>query len=132
MPYLIVMKTGGMKGKRKEMNARELDHLLTKSFGVTSLHAEYGMTECLSQLYSNNGISYSMNPWMKVIITDLSDPFLEVDKGRTGRINIIDLANIDTCAFIATDDIGSINENGELEILGRIDNSDLRGCNMLL
>lgn len=128
---LVVMKTGGMKGRRKEMNSEELDTILKEAFSVDQIHAEYGMTECLSQLYSKDGKSYQMHPWMKVIITDLTDPFKELEHGKTGRINIIDLANIDSCSFIATDDIGYTVDNS-LYIQGRIDNSDLRGCNMLL
>lgn len=131
-PDLIVIKTGGMKGRRKEMNSQELDNILKEYLGVRSIHAEYGMTECFSQLYSHNGNSYFLNLYMKAIITDLSDPFHQLPNGKSGRINLIDLANIDTCAFIATDDVGHFNENGELVVLGRVDNSDLRGCNLLL
>ncbi len=129
---LIVIKTGGMKGRREEMNSSELDSILKVNLGVDFIHAEYGMTECFSQLYSQNGQSYSLNLHMKAKISDMSDPFHMVKKGKSGRINIIDLANIDTVSFIATDDVGYINEKNELVVLGRIDNSDLRGCNMLL
>jgi len=129
---LIVMKTGGMKGRRAEMNMSELDKVLMRSFQVPSIQGEYGMTECLSQLYSKGENIYQENHRMKIILTDLSDPFQSVEIGKTGRVNIIDLANIDSCSFIATDDIGVKSGDGEISILGRIDHSDLRGCNLLL
>lgn len=131
-PDLIVIKTGGMKGRREEMNNSELNHILQQSLGVDQIHGEYGMTECFSQLYSINGRSYGLNQRMKVVISDLTDPFSFVKTGKSGRINLLDIANIDTCSFIATDDVGYIDDEGNLEILGRIDNSDLRGCNMLI
>ncbi|MEE9373208.1 MAG: acyl transferase [Saprospiraceae bacterium] len=131
-PDFFVIKTGGMKGKRPEMNSSELDEVLKTSFNTININAEYGMTECFSQLYSINGSTYSQSNFIKVVITDLSDPFVFTNKGKSGRINIIDLANINTCSFIATDDVGYINEHDQVVVQGRIDNSDLRGCNMLL
>ena len=132
LQHVRIMKTGGMKGRRREIAPAEFDKLLVDSLGTEVILAEYGMTECFSQMYSDNGHSYAMNPSMKARISDLTDPFSFLDHGRTGRINIADLANIDTCSFIATDDVGYISEDGKLIIVGRIDNSDLRGCNMLL
>ncbi len=132
LEHVRVMKTGGMKGRRVEINDSELDEALMQSFGTGTLFAEYGMTECQSQLYSKNGQSYAQNLRMKVVVSDISDPFCFLEKNRTGRINVVDLANIDSCAFIATDDVGYVDENDEVHILGRLDHSDLRGCNLLL
>jgi hypothetical protein len=128
-----VMETGGMKGRRKEITRGELHSILKKSFNVEDIHSEYGMTELLSQAYSKaNGIFYSP-PWMKIIIRDPQDPLTVLtEPGRTGGINIIDLANINSCSFIATDDLGKLHENGSFEVLGRLDNSDIRGCNLLI
>ena len=127
-----IMKTGGMKGNRKEIITEELDGLLKESFGVNEILGEYGMTECQSQMYSVNGISYNQNQRMRVVISDISDPFCYLEKNRTGRINIVDLANLDTCAFISTDDIGFIDDDNNVNVQGRLDFSDLRGCNLLL
>ena len=129
--HVKIMKTGGMKGTSKDINGSELDDILKSAFGVSHILAEYGMTECQSQLYSHNGQSYEQNDKMKMIISDVSDPFSYLERNKTGRINIIDLANLDTCAFIATDDLGFIDKNNKIHILGRLDYSDLRGCNML-
>ena len=129
---IIVMETGGMKGKRKEMIKSELYEKLKLGFGISNIHSEYGMTELLSQAYSKGEAIYQTPPWMKIIIRDLKDPFNFNFNKKYGAINIIDLANYYSCSFIATDDIGrNINESN-FEITGRIDNSDIRGCNLLL
>jgi phenylacetate-coenzyme A ligase PaaK-like adenylate-forming protein len=129
---LIVMETGGMKGKRKEMIREELHNILCEGFGVKSIHSEYGMTELLSQAYSKGDGIFTTPPWMKLLIRDTNDPFTYLPFGRTGGINIIDLANIYSCSFIATQDLGKTNPNNSFEVLGRFDNSDIRGCNLLV
>ncbi|ANI88505.1 acyl transferase [Arachidicoccus ginsenosidimutans] len=125
----IVMDTGGMKGRKKEMTRDEVHGFLKQNLGVKAIHSEYGMTELLSQAYSKGDGKYVCPPWMKVLLRDENDPLLVRQKGK-GLINIIDLANIYSCSFIATDDVGSIEEN-YFEIWGRLDNSDLRGCSLL-
>ncbi|MDB5143321.1 MAG: acyl transferase [Mucilaginibacter sp.] len=131
-PELIVMETGGMKGRRKEMIREELHGVLCNGFGVDTIHSEYGMTELLSQAYSKgNGIFYCP-PWMKVITRDTNDPVSTLDNDKTGGINVIDLANINSCSFIATQDLGKVYKDGSFEVLGRFDNSDIRGCNLLI
>ena len=129
----IVMETGGMKGRRKEITRAELHKILTKAFNIPAIHSEYGMTELLSQAYSKeNGIFYPP-PWMKIVLRDLHDPLsLFTEHGQTGGINIIDLANINSCSFIATEDVGKLLPCGGFEVLGRFDNSDIRGCNLLI
>lgn len=127
----IVMETGGMKGKRKEMIREELHTLLQKGFGVNAIHSEYGMTELLSQAYSIGNGFFDCPSWMKVLIRDTEDA-LTIVTGKTGGINIIDLANINSCSFIATQDLGKIHDNGKFEVLGRFDNSDIRGCNLMV
>ena len=128
----IIMETGGMKGKRKEMIREELHDILCKSFGVYSIHSEYGMTELLSQAYSlGNGIFECPN-WMNILIRDTEDALSFVVTGKTGGINIIDLANINSCSFIATQDLGKKYQNNSFEVLGRFDNSDIRGCNLMI
>jgi len=128
----IVMETGGMKGRRAELTREELHAFLKQRFHVDSIHSEYGMTELLSQGYSfGNGI-FNTPPWMKVLIRDMNDPFAAKEIGQTGGINVIDLANIYSCAFIETQDLGKVYQNGSFEVLGRIDNSDARGCNLLV
>lgn len=127
----IVMETGGMKGRRKEMIREELHALLKKGFGVDSIHSEYGMTELLSQAYSKGNGVFDTPPWMKILIRDPEDALTLLPENRTGGMNIIDLANINSCSFIATQDLGRI-KNKKIEILGRFDNSDVRGCNLLL
>lgn len=132
LPDLIVMETGGMKGKRKEMVREELHQLLRKGFGVKYIHSEYGMTELLSQGYSyGDGLFYTP-PWMKILIRDTNDPLSLLDNKKTGAINVIDLANYYSCSFIATQDLGKIHADQSFEILGRFDNSDIRGCNLLV
>jgi phenylacetate-coenzyme A ligase PaaK-like adenylate-forming protein len=128
---LIVMETGGMKGRRKEMLREEVHQKLCKGFGVTSIHSEYGMTELLSQAYSNGNGIFETPAWMRIVIRDPYDPFVNILQGN-GGINIIDLANIDSCAFIATQDIGRIFSGHKFEVLGRFDFSELRGCNLLV
>ncbi len=130
-PNLIVMETGGMKGKRKEMIREELHLALTTGFGVARIHSEYGMTELLSQAYSKGNGIFECPAWMRVLVRDTNDPFHYLEEGRTGALNIIDLANLHSCAFIATQDLGRLN-NRAFEVLGRFDNSDIRGCNLLV
>ncbi len=128
----IIMETGGMKGKRKEIIREELQELLCNGFGVSSIHSEYGMTELLSQAYSlGNGIFECPN-WMNILIRDTEDPLTYVPVGKTGGINVIDLANINSCSFIATQDLGKKYPNNSFEVLGRFDNSDIRGCNLMV
>lgn len=130
--HTIVMETGGMKGKRKEMIREELHNKLALGFGLKNIHSEYGMTELLSQAYSKgNGVFQSPN-WMKIIIRDVNDPFDMLPKGQGGGINIIDLANIHSVSFIETKDIGKMKSAQRFEILGRFDDSDIRGCNLLI
>lgn len=129
----IIMETGGMKGKRNEITREELHAILRKKFKVSVIHSEYGMTELLSQAYSKGEGIFHSPPWMKILIRDPQDPLSIIsDPGRTGGINVIDLANIYSCPFIATDDLGRLYEDGGFEVLGRFDNSDIRGCNLLV
>ncbi|MBA4153078.1 acyl transferase [Flavobacterium sp.] len=128
----IIMETGGMKGKRKEIIREELHEILANGFGVSAIHSEYGMTELLSQAYSlGNGI-FECPPWMQILIRDTEDALTCVDFGKTGGINVIDLANINSCSFIATQDLGKKNPNHSFEVLGRFDSSDIRGCNLMV
>jgi len=127
-----VIETGGMKGRREEITREELHKTLCEKFGVEKIHSEYGMTELLSQAYSNGDGIFKCPPWMKVFVRDVNDPFQILPHGKTGALNIIDLANIYSCSFIATQDVGRTNANGSFEVLGRMDNSDLRGCNLLM
>ncbi len=126
----IVMETGGMKGKRSEMTKQQLHHTLNSAFNTRTIHSEYGMTELLSQAYAKSDGLFLCPPWMKVLIREYNDPFVFTEK-KTGGINIIDLANLSSCSFIATDDLGKINGD-YFEVLGRFDFSDLRGCNLLV
>lgn len=129
---LIIMETGGMKGKRKEMIREELHEILCNGFGVSSIHSEYGMTELLSQAYSlGNGI-FECPSWMQILIRDPEDALTYLDNGKSGGINVIDLANINSCSFIATQDLGKKYPNNSFEVLGRFDNSDIRGCNLMV
>lgn len=128
----IVMETGGMKGRRKEITREELHEILRSKLNVQSVHSEYGMTELLSQAYSRGNGIFHCPPWMKILVRDPSDPLTVTgEQGRTGGINIIDLANIFSCSFIATNDFGKLYENGGFGVLGRFDNSDVRGCNLM-
>lgn len=131
-PELIVMETGGMKGKRKELVREELHSILCNGFGVAKIHSEYGMTELLSQAYSTGDGLFNCPPWMKILLRDTYDPLMLVSTKQTGGINVIDLANINSCSFIATQDLGKIYPNGSFEVLGRFDNADIRGCNLLV
>lgn len=131
IPDAIVIETGGMKGRRKEITRMELHGLLCKGFGVQKIHSEYGMTELLSQAWSNGDGIFRCPPWMKILIADTNDPLSFLETGQTGGINIIDLANVHSCSFIATQDLGRIFEDGSFEVLGRFDNSDIRGCSLL-
>ncbi len=130
---VIVMETGGMKGRRKELTRNELHSILKEKFNVKSIHSEYGMTELLSQAYSKSDGIFYCPPWMKVLIRDPLDPFKIYDEQKiAGGINIIDLANLHSCSFISTSDLGKGREDGGFEVLGRFDNSDVRGCNLLV
>lgn len=128
----IVIETGGMKGKRKEMIREELHQQLCDGFGVKSIHSEYGMTELLSQAYSLGEGIFECPSWMQILVRDTEDALTYVKEGKTGGINVIDLANINSCSFIATQDLGKKYPNGSFEILGRFDHSDIRGCNLMV
>lgn len=131
-PELIIIETGGMKGRRKEMVREEVHKLLMTGFGVPHIHSEYGMTELLSQAYSYGKGLFHSPTWMKILIRDTNDPFTWITDGKSGAVNVIDLANIYSCSFIATQDLGKVYDNGSFEILGRYDHSDVRGCNLLV
>ena len=124
-----IIETGGMKGRRKEITREELHRKLKSSFSKTSIHSEYGMTELFSQAYGKNG-KFRFPAWCDILIRDVNDPFSYLESGKTGGLNIIDLANIDSCSFIETKDLGKA-ANSEFEVLGRFDNSDIRGCNLM-
>ena len=132
LKHTVVMETGGMKGRRKEMIREDLHATLTKAFGIAVIHSEYGMTELLSQAYSKGHGRFYAPPWMKVAACEINDPFALIDGTKIGRLNIIDLANQESCAFIATDDLGRVFPDGSFEIMGRLDQSDIRGCNLLV
>ncbi|MDA8592113.1 acyl transferase [Flavobacteriaceae bacterium] len=132
LKHTIIMETGGMKGRRKELIKSELHRILKKGFGVNTIHSEYGMTELLSQTYSKGNGLFSTPPWMKVLVRDPEDALTILEEKKSGGINIIDLANINSCAFIATQDLGKIHTNGTFEVLGRFDQSDIRGCNLMV
>lgn len=128
---VIIMETGGMKGKRKELTREELHGTLKKAFNVPHIHSEYGMTELLSQAYSKGEGIFQCPAWMRILIRETSDPLSWAAEGKTGGVNIIDLANIYSCSFISTSDLGKTYADGSFEILGRFDYSDTRGCNLL-
>lgn len=128
----IIMETGGMKGRRKEIIRAELHNILCQGFGVAEIHSEYGMTELLSQAYSLGEGIFECPAWMKVLVRDPEDALTLIPDGKTGGINVIDLANINSCSFIATQDLGKITGNNSFEVLGRFDNSDIRGCNLMV
>ena len=128
----IIMETGGMKGKRKELIREELHAVLCEGFGVSSIHSEYGMTELLSQAYSHGSGIFQCPPWMQILTRDPEDALTLQGVGKTGGLNIIDLANIHSCSFIATQDLGKVYEDGSFEVLGRFDHSDIRGCNLMV
>ena len=129
--HTVVMETGGMKGRRKELTRNELHVFLKERLGVDEIHSEYGMTELLSQAYSKGNGRFVCPPWMKVVIRDEEDP-LQIKTSGKGVLNIIDLANIYSCSFIATEDVGIVYEDGSFEVWGRLDNSDIRGCSLLV
>jgi len=131
LSHTIVMETGGMKGRREEMTRDELHGFLQKKLSQPRIHSEYGMTELLSQAYSLGDGVYRPVPWMKALVRDEDDP-LHIRYSGEGLLNIIDLANQDSCAFIATDDVVKLQEDGSFEVLGRMDNSDIRGCSLLI
>ena len=129
--FTSIMETGGMKGRREELTRTELHAVLCKAFHLTEIHSEYGMTELFSQAYSKGNGIFECPPWMKVVCRDLKDPLSILPAGKRGAINIIDLANQNSCSFIATEDIGIVHENGTFEILGRMNHAEIRGCNLL-
>ncbi len=127
-----VIETGGMKGRRKEITRAELHQTLCQAFGTSGIYSEYGMTELLSQGYSQKQDEYHCPPWLRVVLREVNDPFSYVKQGEKGGINIIDLANLYSCSFIETQDLGCINSNGSFSVLGRFDTSDVRGCNLMV
>ena len=128
----IIMETGGMKGRRKEIIRNELHEILCAGFGVSKIYSEYGMTELLSQGYSSGDGVFDCPPWMKILARDTEDALTMVGANKTGGLNVIDLANYNSCSFIATQDLGKIDNNGRFEVLGRFDHSDIRGCNLMV
>jgi len=130
--HTIVMETGGMKGRRKELIREELHNILKQGFGVDTIHSEYGMTELLSQAYSKGNGIFECPPWMRVLVRDTEDALTLKPSGTSGGITIIDLANSNSCAFIATQDLGKVYADGSFEVIGRFDHSDIRGCNLMV
>jgi hypothetical protein len=131
LKFTSIMETGGMKGRRAELTRTELHALLCKAFHLTEIHSEYGMTELFSQAYSKGNGIFVCPTWMKVVCRDLQDPLSLLPAGKRGGLNIIDLANQNSCSFIATEDVGIVHENGTFEILGRMNHAEIRGCNLL-
>ncbi len=131
-PKLLIMETGGMKGRRKEMVREEVHESLCSAFAVPAIHSEYGMTELLSQFYSKALGVFEMSPWARILLRDITDPFSYEKHGKTGGINVVDLANIESCSFIQTMDLGTITRKGAFKVTGRFDTSDLRGCNLMI
>ena len=129
---VIVMETGGMKGRREELPREEFHRLLCDAFGVQAIHSEYGMAELMSQAYSDGKGIFRTPPWMRVWVRDLNDPFRLLPNGVTGGVNLIDLANLYSCSFLQTQDLGKLYEDGSFRILGRISGSEIRGCNLLV
>jgi len=129
---MIVMETGGMKGRREEITREDLHEKLCSGFGLQQIHSEYGMTELLSQAYATRKGVFIPPPWMRIVTRAIDDPFAQAGSGVTGGINVIDLANVHSCSFIATDDIGVCNADGSFTVAGRLDNSDIRGCNLMV
>ncbi len=132
LKHTVVMETGGMKGRRPEIVREELHRILKEAFAITAVHSEYGMTELLSQAWSQGDGFYRCPPWMRVLLREVNDPFARVENGRTGGIDVIDLCNIASCPFISTQDLGRAHDDGSFEVLGRFDNSDVRGCNLMV
>jgi hypothetical protein len=131
LSHTVIMETGGMKGRRKELTRVEVHQLLQQGLGVANIHSEYGMTELLSQAYSQGEGRFVCPPWMKVLVRDEEDPLSVKDSG-SGVLNVIDLANIYSCSFLTTEDVGRVYEDGSFEVWGRLDNSDIRGCSLLV
>jgi len=132
LEHTIIMETGGTKGKRKEIMKEELHEILKDAFSLSKIHSEYGMTELLSQSYSKGDGIFKSPPWKKIIIRDVNDPLSIIGVNKSGGINVIDLANIYSCPFIATQDLGKTFDDNSFSVLGRFDNSDVRGCNLLV
>ena len=128
----VVMETGGMKGRRKEMSKEELHTVLCSAFGVERIHSEYGMAELMSQGYSTGEGLFASPPWMRVLVRDINDPFTHLEAGRRGAIDIIDLGNLYSCSFIATQDVGVAYADNSFRIEGRVTDADIRGCNLLV
>jgi phenylacetate-coenzyme A ligase PaaK-like adenylate-forming protein len=128
----VIMETGGMKGKRKELIREDLHKILKNGFGTETIHSEYGMTELLSQAYSQGHGTFKCPPWMQILTRDTEDALTIQNEGKAGGINVIDLANINSCSFIATQDLGRIHTDNSFEIIGRFDDSDIRGCNLMV
>jgi hypothetical protein len=131
LKHTIVMETGGMKGKRKEQTRNEIHDILKKSFGLSVIHSEYGMTELLSQAYSNGNGRFKCPPWMQVLVREEDDPLLLKTTGK-GVLNVIDLANVYSCSFLALEDVGTVYDDGSFEVHGRLDTADIRGCSLLV
>jgi hypothetical protein len=131
LEHIIIMETGGMKGQRKELLKEEIHSILKQSFATENIHSEYGMTELLSQGYSKGSNIFKTPPWMKILTRDVNDP-LSIISNKTGGINVIDLANIYSCPFIATQDLGRTFDDGSFSVLGRFNNADVRGCNLMV
>lgn len=129
---VIVMETGGMKGRREELPREEFHRLLCDAFGVQTIHSEYGMAELMSQAYSDGNGIFRTPPWMRICVRDLNDPFRLLPNGATGGVNLIDLANFYSCSFLQTQDLGKLYEDGSFRIMGRISGSEIRGCNLLV
>ena len=132
LKHTIILETGGMKGKRKELLKEEIHQLLEEAFLTENIHSEYGMTELLSQSYSKGKNIFNSPPWIKTLIRDVNDPLAIIGNNKTGGINVIDLVNIYSCPFIATQDLGKTFDNDSFSVIGRFDNSDVRGCNLLV
>ena len=132
LKHTLIMETGGMKGKRKELLKEEIHQLLQEAFLTENIHSEYGMTELLSQSYSKGKNNFKSPPWMKILIRDVNDPLSIIGNNKTGGINVIDLVNIYSCPFIATQDLGKTFDDNSFSVLGRFNNSDIRGCNLLV
>jgi len=128
----LIIETGGMKGKREELSRKELHDILSAGLGIKKIHSEYGMTELFSQAYSKGRGLFKTPPWMKIMVRDQRDPFTKMGINESGCLNIIDLANISTCSFIATDDLGIKRNNNEFEVIGRAENAEIRGCNLMI
>jgi hypothetical protein len=131
LKHITIMETGGMKGRREELTRTELHAKLCEAFHLDEIHSEYGMTELFSQGYSKGKGVFECPPWMKVVCRDIQDPLTLLPNGKRGALNIVDLANQNSCAFIATEDVGIVYENGTFEILGRMNHAEIRGCNLL-